>query len=333
VLAEGDKMKTYIIAEMAQSYEGDLNLCKKLIVAAKKCGAHAVKFQIFKPNELCTKDYQYFELFSSLEMPEAKWKEAIDFARAQGVDFLVDIFGVETLEWISKYPIQGVKIHSTDLKNTALLRALENKGRKIYLSTGGSSLEELEKALQLLGKNDIVLMSGFQAEPNQLGDVELDKLEFLKAKFKLPVGYADHLDANDALAVYLPAMAVLKGASVVEKHLTLERNTLQLEDSMSALNPSEFITMMSMIEKVEQFRHTGTQYSLTEREEAYRVRSKKAVLSRVNIAAGEKIRGEDLQLLRTGQKVPKILDIEKIVGHKAKKNIPAETVITEELYE
>ncbi len=102
---------------------------------------------------------------------------------------------------------------------------------------------------------------------------------------------------------------------------------------MSALNPSEFMTMMSAIEKVEQFRYTGTTYSLTEREEGYRMRAKKAVLSRRAIPAGEKIKGEDLQMLRTGQQVPKILDVEKIVGRVAKKNIPAEAVILEDMYE
>src|ERR1700754_156683 len=106
------KAKTYIIAEIAQGFEGNPWLCKKYIDLAKKCGADAVKFQIFLADELATRDYVYYDLFKSLEIAPATWKELIEYANSIHIDFLSDIYGTETLAWISAAGIKGVKIHS-----------------------------------------------------------------------------------------------------------------------------------------------------------------------------------------------------------------------------
>ena len=323
--------QTYIIAEIAQGFEGDINLCKRFIKLAKAVGANAVKFQIFRAEEICTCDYKYYDLFRSLEIDPAVWTEMIDFAVENGLDFFVDISGLKTLSWIEKAKITGYKIHSTDLKNYELLNALKDKNTTIILSAGGGIVEELEKAIKLLGKNKIIIMSGFQAEPNLHSDVELDKIEYLKTKFNVEVGYADHLDANEPLATVLPAMAVLKGASYIEKHLTIDRNNLQLEDYVSALNPDEYIKMISFIRNVEAFSVTGNTFPLSEREQTYRKNTKKVVLAKCEIKAGQVISAHDLMMLRTGKTFEKIIDIETVIGKTAVNNIAAEAVITEEL--
>jgi sialic acid synthase SpsE len=323
--------KTYIIAEIAQGFEGDTNLCQRFIKLAKAVGADAVKFQIFEAAEICTTDYKYYDLFKSLEIEPAKWTEMIAYADSLGLDFFVDISGLKTLEWISKTKIKGYKIHSTDLKNYELLNALKDKNATIFLAAGGGVIEELEKAIKILGKNKIIIMSGFQAEPNLHSDVELDKLEYLKNKFGLEVGYADHFDANDSLAVILPSMAVLKGATYIEKHLTIDRNNLILEDNVSALNPDEFKEMLSLIRSVEKFSYTKNEFPLSEREQTYRKNTKKVVLAKRKINAGETISSADLMMLRTGKTFDKIIDIEAVIGKTAKGSIDAETVITEEL--
>lgn len=312
--------KTYIIAEIAQGFEGDVNLVKRFIKLAKKCGADGVKFQIFMADELCINDYQYYNFFKSLEISPEVWTAIIDEAVQMGIDVWTDIYGFETLQWISKTKIKGYKIHSTDSKNFKILTGLKDKGYTILLSTGGSSMSEVEKAVHALGNNNLVLMSGFQAEPNLYSDVELDKLVMLKEKFAKPVGYADHLDANDDLAITLPAMAVLKGATYIEKHLTIDRNHVQLEDYVSALNPDEFKKMVETIRKVEQFNRINT-YKLSEREEAYRMKTKKVVLAANDIPAGKKIEPSDLTMLRTGQQYDEIIDLEEIIGRNASTNI------------
>tara|TARA_R110000868_G_scaffold155691_6_gene382165 strand:+ start:33270 stop:34253 length:984 start_codon:yes stop_codon:yes gene_type:complete len=313
--------KTFIIAELAQGFEGDPRLVKKFIDAAKRSGADAVKFQIFKPSELCTEDYQYYQLFCDLEISPVEWKKLIDYTVSIGLEFMADLFGAETLKWIADTKISAIKIHSTDIKNYPFLSEIKNYKGKVLLSAGGSSLQEIKTAVELLKDNDLVLLPGFQAEPNQLIDVELDKVEVLIEEFGLPVGYADHLDANDSLAVVLPSMAVLKGATYIEKHLTFERNTLELEDSMSALNPDEFKQMVEYVEKVEQFSFTGKKFELTKREQDYRTRSKKIPVALNDITENTIITEAHLNYLRIGKTPEEILDASDIVGKKLRKSI------------
>ena len=320
--------KTYIIAEIAQGYEGDINLCKRFVKLAKKSGANAVKFQIFEAEELSIPGYKYHELFKSLYINPDKWKEVIKLANDEGIDFYADIFGTNTLAWITKCKIKGIKIHSSDVKNFELLNAVKNKNYNIVLGVGGSTLEEIEKAIKALGKNKITLMSGFQAEPNLIEDIELHKLKILKEKFKLKVGYADHIDVKTELSLTLPAMAVLMGADYIEKHLTMERDYLELEDYLSALNPSEFLRMVVLIRNTERFPNIfSNKFELTEREIKYRLSSKKVILAKENIKKGTLIADKHLQFLRTGEEYSELLDISEIVGKKAKKDIVKNAII------
>jgi N,N'-diacetyllegionaminate synthase len=320
--------EAFIIAEIAQGFEGDVKLCKTFITQAKKVGAHAVKFQIFLASELCRKDYAYYDLFKGLEIPPTEWGKLVSYAKEIGIDFYADIFGLETLAWMMETDVKGIKIHGSDIKNYPLLEGVSKFNGTIILSLGGSELSEVEKALTYLKGKKVVLMSGFQGEPNQPEDVELNKIKYLNEKFKLDVGYADHIDADDTtLAISLPAMAYLNGASVIEKHLTIDRNNLQLEDYVSALNPSEFIQMVKLIKGVERFNHT-TEYKLTEREREYRKNTKKVPVAKRNLTAGSVLTVNDIDLLRVGEEKPKnLLDHDQIIGKKLIKSLDAQSVI------
>ncbi len=322
--------KTEIIAEVAQGYAGSAILCEMLTKAAAHCGADAIKFQIFAAEELCTKDYKHYDLYKSLEMLKEEWAQIIKLAKDSGLRFYSDVFGEISFMMLRELGIDAVKIHSTDTKNYTLLKAINISKIPVYLSTDGSTLDEIRRAISEMPNNEIKLLSGFQAEPNQYDDIELDKMEILGKEFGLPVGYADHIDARDAIAPHLPAMAVLKGATVVEKHITLERDVIEMEDYISALNPAEFKEMIENIAKVEQFPCHKT-FALSEREEAYRARSKRFVLSRMDISKGEKIRPDQVIMLRTGSAKAGILDQELVVGKKAQADIPPTTVISQEM--
>ncbi len=322
--------KTEIIAEVAQGYAGNPMLCDLLVKAAKHSGADAIKFQIFVAEELCTSDYEYYDLYKSLEMPESQWSRIISDAKKLGLKFYADVFGETSFSMLQKLGIDAVKIHSTDTKNYTLLKAINESKLPVYLSTGGSSLDEIRRAIAEMPNNEIKLLSGFQAEPNLYEDIELDKMEILLKEFSLPVGYADHIDATDPIAPHVPAMAILKGATIIEKHITLERTALELEDYISALNPAEFKLMIENVEKVEKFRRNES-FDLSEREEAYRKRSKRFVLSRTSIGQGEKIGPEHLMMLRTGASAIGIMDQELVIGKVAKSEIPGTTVIQEEM--
>ncbi|MES2330075.1 MAG: N-acetylneuraminate synthase family protein [Bacteroidota bacterium] len=313
--------KTFIIAEIAQGFEGNPWLCKKYIDLAKRCGADAVKFQIFRADELATTDYPYYDLFKSLEIEPAIWKELIDHANSINIDFLSDIYGAETLDWISKAGIKGVKIHSTDIMNYPLLEKVKQTGLMIYLAVGGSSKEEIANALAITGTEGIALLSGFQAEPNILEDLELDKIDQLVKTFHIPVGYADHVDPASALATALPAVAVMKGATIIEKHLTVDRDNLQLEDYVSALDPEEFKKMVALIRDVEQLPVTN-EYKLSEREAAYRGRTKRSIVVTTGMNAGDIVTANNITLLRTAEKGD-FFDMNEVVGKKVNRTLQA----------
>lgn len=310
---------TYIIAEIAQGFEGNPWLCRKFIDLAKKSGANAVKFQIFKADELAMPEYQYYDLFKSLEISPEIWAGLIDYAHDSGIDFLSDIYGTETLEWISKTKLKGIKIHSTDILNYPLLEAVKKYNYRIFLSVGGSLESEIHNALQILKGKDVVLLSGFQAEPNLVEDLELDKIALLKSLYQVPVGYADHIDAATNLATVVPPMAVLKGASVIEKHLTIDRDNLQIEDYVSALNPDEFSEMVNIIRSVENFPITEN-YILSEREKAYRDRTKRSIVTTKEIGENHLITAGDIKLIRTGSKGD-FFDMNEVIGKKTNKKL------------
>lgn len=331
-----EKQKNYIIAEIAQGYEGDIGLCKRYIKLAKRAGADGVKFQIVFASDLCTSTYVHHNLFKTLEMPFSEWQSLVGYSKEVGIDLWYDIFGVNSFNQLKNSNVAGFKIHCSDIKNYPFLRELSSYNGKIILAVGGSTLEEIEVAYNILKNADITLMSGFQAEPNLCIDVELEKLAILKNKFKCDIGYADHIDVNKPLALALPAMALLKGANVIEKHLTIERDGLELEDYVSALNYNEFKKMVELVRDVENFSNIGEHgngYTLGERETQYRKNTKKALLAKHHLKKGDIIKDQDIVFLRTGEKVDEIMDIDQLIGKKVKKDIDSLSVIRKEYLE
>ena len=323
--------RTQIIAEIAQGYEGDVKLCERFVKVAKQCGADGVKFQIFEAEELCLPNYKYFDLFKSLYIKPEEWKRIISLCNELNIDFYADVFGVKTLEWMLTCKIGGIKIHSTDLKNYTFLKNLQDKNIRIIVGVGGSTLVEIEKAVNYLGKNDIIVMSGFQAEPNLIEDIELNKIKIIKNKLNVKVGYTDHIDVNNPLTKSLSAMAVLMGADFIEKHLTIDRNHLQLEDYISALNPNEFTEMVTMIRDVDKFPDPHSEnFQLTEREIIYRKGSKKVVLAAKDLALGTIITEQEIVMLRTAEEYSDLLDVDEIVGKKVIERIDKHKIIRKE---
>ena len=228
--------------------------------------------------------------------------------------------------------IGGIKIHSTDLKNYTFLNELKNKNIKIIVGVGGSTLNEIEKAVKYLGENEIIIMSGFQAEPNLIEDIELNKIQIIKKQIGTKVGYTDHIEVTNPLTKSLSAMAVLLGADYIEKHLTIERDELQLEDYISALNPVEFKEMVKMIRDVDQFPNpNNNEFCLTEREKIYRKSSKKVILASIDLESGTVISEKDIVMLRTGEEYDNLLDIEEIIGKTVLVNIEKNKIIRKEL--
>lgn len=315
--------KPLIIAEIAQGYEGSEKLVDIYVNAAASAGADAIKFQVFYADELALPDYKYYHLFKSLELPIDVWEKAVKTSHGKGLEFYSDVFGPDSLAMLEKVGAAGYKIHATDINNIRLLKCIANTKKKVFLSTGGCELKEISNAVEILKKCDVTLMYGFQAEPTELKDNNLNRIRTLKKIYNKLVGFQDHTAGDSELALYLPFVALGLGVTVIEKHLTLSREA-KIEDYISALTPEEFKKWASMIRST--YKGLGkSEWTLTKQELQYRGKVRRAVCSVRGIRKGAVISDDDVTMKRTDAQNA-MYDLSEVIGEKTirfiKKNTP-----------
>lgn len=322
--------KTFVIAEMANSHEGDIKIAKKIVEAAVKSGADAIKFQKFTPDELAEPDHEYYSLYKKLQMSLKEWKELIDFAKSQKLKVFVDVFGLESAKQISKLNIDGYKIHSADISNPQILKFLSNVNKPVLLSVAGCLPNEIDIALNIVKKTpkEIVLMHGFQGYPTQLKDLNLSRISSLKTKFGLPVGLMDHVAGDSQMAILVPSLGASLGASIIEKHITLDRSKKGL-DYYSALNPDEFKKMVSLLRTTEKSLGKST-FELVDNELKYRLVHKKNSITKIPIKKGTTLYEGLFDFKRTKKKQHSVFFYD-YNGRIAAKNIAKGTVLTQDM--
>lgn len=316
-----------IIAEIAQGYEGSAKLVELYVKTAAAAGADAVKFQIFYADELALPEYQYYDLFKSLELPVEVWQEAVDAAHEKGLTFYADVFGEKSLRDLGACGVDGYKIHATDINNTTLLEQVAESKPRVLLSTGGRLPEEITAALEVLDACDVTLMYGFQAEPTELEDNNLSRIRALKDLYGRPVGFQDHTAGDSEMAFYVPFVAMGAGVEVIEKHLTLGRIAC-LEDCVSGLTGEEFARWVAATRAA--YLSLGkSDWVLTEKEREYRAKVSRSVCTRREVAEGTIITEADVCLKRTG-KAGALFRVTDVVGKKARRRLEENTAITKE---
>ncbi|PIQ85203.1 MAG: hypothetical protein COV74_09600 [Candidatus Omnitrophica bacterium CG11_big_fil_rev_8_21_14_0_20_45_26] len=323
-----EKKDIHIIAEIAQGYEGKPEYVHQFLETVKQTKADAIKFQIFYADELALPDYQYYGLFKKLEIPFEIWAETVSKAHEAGLKFYSDVFGLRSLNELVQIGIDGIKIHATDINNEILLKAVGQTGKPIFLATGGCEKEEIKHALGFLRKCAVTLMFGFQAEPTEIIDNHLRRIPTLRDEFKLPVGFMDHTEGGTDLAYYLPFIAIGAGATVIEKHMTLNR-AQKMEDYISALNADEF-KEWSMRVKASAPALGESRWQLTAKEKMYRNKVKRTVCAADNLQKGKKIKSEHLILKRSASK-DAFNDMREVIGKTLKENIKENTPISKEI--
>ncbi|HRR40870.1 MAG TPA: N-acetylneuraminate synthase family protein [Syntrophales bacterium] len=321
----------FIICELSQTHEGSLEIAKLLVKAAAKAGADAVKVQVFFAHELAVSGYRHFELFKQLEWREAQWTSLVECGHENGLKVYADVFGTESLSMLLRIGIDGLKIHGTDMRNRPLLEALSSADRPLLLSIGGGTLDEAMNALSILKnsarKSPIVLMHGIQSYPTLVEHTNLGKMKYFKDKTGLPVGYADHLAGDSPLDVALCAAAIGMGAVVIEKHITVSR-ILNMEDFESALSPDRFAVFVSRLREIETALGTYSD-ALIPVEEAYRQSTRKHVVTRRTISAGQVIHRDDVDL-RRAECDASPSDLEDVIGKRADRQYEVEEVLLTE---
>jgi len=321
------KNKVTIVCEMSQTYEGKFDVASKLVGAAIDAKADAIKFQVFKADELGTKDYKHYDLFTSLEFTPEQWGDLIKQAQDGGILAFADVFGLESAQMLIEKNIDGFKIHPTDIKNPPLLEFLAKSGKPLMLSVGGSHGEEIEKAISILNENgakEVVLMHGFQSYPTLVEHTNLNKMSLFKDDFGLPVGFADHVDGDHSMRYDLCAMALAMGASVLEKHITLDRK-LKMEDYESALDPNDFKDFVERMRSLETA-FGKKNFELTDPEKEYRKGTKKHIIASKDLEKGTVVSEGDIFMKRTAEEY-EFLDREDVVGKTLSEEIKKDRVI------
>lgn len=253
---------TYIIAEAGVNHNGSFNIAKDLILAAKHCGADAIKFQTFKAEKLVSEstpkaEYQkkntsaaesQLQMLKKLEISYEDFRKLFLYSKNAGIDFLSTPFDEESCDFLDQLKIKSFKIGSGEITNIPFLRHIAEKKKPIILSTGMSNLGEIENALTaiyLTGNNKITLLHCVTEYPAPINEINLNAMVTIKAAFKVPVGYSDH---SPGIEVAIAAVAM--GAEIIEKHFTLDKN-LKGPDHKASLEPDEFKEMVQAIRNVE----------------------------------------------------------------------------------
>jgi len=327
-------MPVEIIAEVAQGYEGDVSQARLLVRGAARAGADAVKFQLVYADELATPDYQYYDLFRSLEMPLDGWRTLTEEAKAGELRFYLDVYGERSLQEAIELGADGVKIHASDFFNTGLVRSALDAMPRVYISLGGISVTELADFLSLhhiTADQQVFLMYGFQAEPTPVEFNNLRRLKALQERFPgYRFGFMDHSDGSSDDAMTLALLALPFGVDCIEKHISLDR-TLQLEDYVSALSPENFRLFVQRIRHLESALGTDA-LELTTAEQEYRRKSRKVVVANRELSKGKIIPPDALSLKRVPLTTPSSLfRIEQAASRRLAVSVQPNQQIVEEM--
>ena len=325
----------FIIAEAGSNHNGNLEQAKKLIDAAVEAGANAIKFQIFKAENLYSKytpEFSYlkgqnvYELIKDIETPREWLKELAGYCEDRNIIFLATPFDFEAVDLMDKY-VPAFKIASFEIVDLELLQYAARKGKPMIVSTGMANLGEIDDAINAIksvGNEDIVLLHCNSLYPTPVEVVNLRALETMKNAFKVPVGFSDH-----TLGIHIPLAAVAMGACLIEKHFTLSRE-MKGPDHSFAIEPDELKEMVRCIREVEKAKGTGIkEKSELEAEEIY-VKARRSIHAKINIPTGTKITRDMLIIKRPSYGIkPKFIDI--AIGREAKKDIKEDEWITWEM--
>ena len=322
--------KPIIIAEVAQGYNGDKNLCKFLIKKASLIGVKYLKFQLVFADELAIPKYKYYKLFKSLEMPYNSWKEIISFSDKLNVQICFDIFGSKSLKYSNELGVKIIKIHSTDLNNTNLLKKINKlEEKKVILSVGGGTSSEIIKSLKYLDNvKDLVVQVGFQGYPTKLSENQLNRIIYisnlLKEK-KVSFSFADHHDGSLNETIAISSAAFSLGYSVFEKHFTVDKK-MKLEDSESALDLYEFKSYIQSINILPKLYNSKNSefFGMSNNEKNYRINVRKDFVSSRNIKKNKILKLSDISLKRTNSATD-FDSIDDILGKKLTRNLKKDT--------
>jgi N,N'-diacetyllegionaminate synthase len=338
-------MKTFIIAEAGVNHNGDEKMALALVEAAAESGADAVKFQTFSADKLtrrgaakaeyqkqATGDGDQHEMLKALEMSEDLHRRLFSRCAELGIEFMSTAFDEESLDFLVTLGIRRIKIPSGEITNVPLLRHMASQDLPLILSTGMADLREVVAAVEIVRAERIArglarpmadmvtILHCTSNYPAECSDVNLRAMDTLARGTGLAIGYSDH-----TMGLAVSTAAVARGATVIEKHFTLDR-LLPGPDHKASLEPDELTALVRQIRDIEQA--LGSEIKApTAAELSVRDLVRRSVTSVRPLAAGTTVGKDDVALMRPGTGIPPA-DLDKVIGRRLARDICAGETMT-----
>ena len=334
--------KPYIIAEIGSNHNGDMELAKKMIDEAKRCGADCVKFQSWSKDTIFSeKVYQdnYFLRDDYRNRTDYTLKEIVDkysidrndhfllkeYCDKIGIEFNSTPFSKAEVDLlVDEIGVPFIKVASMDLNNIPFLTYIAKKGKPVVISTGLCGLSEVNDAVTCLKKNGcekIILLHCVSIYPPEDTMVNLNNIYMLRNTFGLKVGYTDH-----TIGVVAPILSMAKGVCIIEKHFTLDKNMVGWDHKVSA-NPEELSAICTAAESA--YKMLGSYQKVVNENEERRNAFKRSIVAARDIGEGEIITEADIDFKRPGTGIePKYYEM--IIGRKAARNIKKDQILAKE---
>lgn len=306
-------MHTYIIAEAGVNHNGSLETALALVEKAREAGANCVKFQTFRAENTISRyaekaayqkettggEASQLDMVKKLELPFDAFLKLKEHCDRIGITFLSTPFDLESVAFLDSLNMPFWKIPSGEITNLPYLLAIANTKKAVVMSTGMCETEEIRTAVDVLKANGtpkITLLHCNTEYPTPYGDVNLRAMETMRAQFGLEVGYSDHTPG-----IEIPIAAAAMGASVLEKHFTLDRN-MEGPDHKASLEPEELKAMVDAVRHVEAALGDGVKTASPSERKNIAV-ARKSIVARRNIRKGEALTEDNLAVKRPGNGV------------------------------
>ena len=312
----------FIIAEAGSNHNGDLKMAKKLISTAAEMGADAIKFQLFTADGLSS-DRKVQQILKKYEF-KREWLFSLKkYADSKRIMFLATPFDEEAVDLLGNVGVAAFKVASGDLNYLELLKFVAKKKKPIFLSVGMAADTEINEAIDTIrseGNNEIILLHCISDYPASPEYVNLLRIEKLRNKFSLPVGFSDH-----TLGIHISLSSVCFGAVVIEKHFTLNRKLHGLDHSF-AIEPPELQAMVKFVREIEVAKGDGIR-RLLKCEEKGLFLGRRSIFARRDIIKNSFISEDDLKVVRPCIGIsPKFYS--QVVGKKSRQTIKSGEPIT-----
>lgn len=332
--------KTLIIAEAGVNHNGSLDLAKRLVDEATAAGVDIVKFQTFKVDKLVSKtarqaEYQHrnmgnpannsqYAMLKRLELSHGQHEELIAHCRARGIRFFSTAFDMDSIDYLHSLDLGLWKIPSGEITNYPYLKKIAGYGEPVILSTGMCELSDIKAALQVLlsngvRKEQVTVLHCNTEYPTPMQDVNLRAMLEIGGTFGVKVGYSDHTEG-----IEVPVAAVALGATVIEKHFTLDK-TMEGPDHRASLEPDELRTMVKAIRNIEQALGDGHK-TVSESERKNMAVARKSIVAACPIRKGERLTERNLTVKRPGNGISP-MRWEEVIGTCARRDFQEEEPI------